>query len=55
VSLTDHGLPGKGLETATAVGSLFAASGAATPATITPVPTTSAMHYFLKVDGINGG
>jgi type VI protein secretion system component Hcp len=54
VSLSDHGLSGEGSESATAVASHFAAPGAATPDTITPVPATSTVEYFLKVDGVNG-
>jgi type VI protein secretion system component Hcp len=54
VSLTDHGLTGGGSESTTASASRFTAPGAAVPATITPVPASSKVHYFLKVDGVNG-
>jgi type VI protein secretion system component Hcp len=53
VSLTDHGLTSEGSESVTANASRFAA-GAAAPDTVAPVPDTSTLHYFLKVDGANG-
>jgi len=53
VSLTDHGLTNAGSESTTAIASHFAASAAA-PETVAPVPGESKVHYFLKVDGVNG-
>jgi type VI protein secretion system component Hcp len=52
VTLTDQGVTGKESTSASAVH--FAAVGAAAPDTITPVPATSAEHYFLKVAGLTG-
>src|SRR5580704_7333700 len=57
VNLTDQGVSSNGgpsVETTSASALHFSAGSAAMPDTVTPVPATSQVHYFLKVDGVNG-
>src|SRR5580704_882730 len=56
VNLTDLGVSSKGgpsVETTSANALHFSAGGATTDA-VTPVPATSSVHYYLKIDGVNG-